>query len=296
MNLPTPALILSLLAAGALLPAQSSPMSLHAPMLATADRTPDTEEPPVRAADRISEPEDLSLNLPTLQDDEEPMDEWTGSINAGGYMSLGNTERRSANVAAIASRRTEQDRITLWFNWDYAEDKNQATNLWRLSQRRTSGKIKYDYFLSEVSYWWASVLAEGDTLADIDLRLAATTGYGHQWVERDDLSFLTELGIGYFKEDYRTPGVPSNETVALRGAWSLMWQINENLKFLQDFEVFPSIESSDDVFLRKDSRLQLAVSENMFTQFQWILDYDNTPSPGRERVDHRFFVSVGWSF
>ena len=45
-----------------------------------------------------------------------------------------------------------------------------------------------------------------------------------------------------------------------------------------------------------DTRLRSKLSESMFAQLQWILNYDNTPSPGQERMDHRFVLTVGWSF
>jgi hypothetical protein len=34
----------------------------------------------------------------------------------------------------------------------------------------------------------------------------------------------------------------------------------------------------------------------MIASVAWVMDYDNTPSPGFERVDHRVLLSVGWSF
>jgi putative salt-induced outer membrane protein YdiY len=273
------------------------PASLVLLLLAVPDGGPATaDSDPTKPTPR----EPFSLHAPVrpvLQDaDKEPLDTWTGTVNAGGFLSLGNTERRSANLGAEAIRRGEDDRITLGFAWDYSEEKSRATNLWTLTQRRTSGRAKYDYFLSKHSYLWASALVEGDTPADIDVRYAFATGYGHQWVERKDLSFLTELGLAYFAEHYRTAGVFASETVALRAAYALRWQVHEKVKLLQDVEAFPGLEESDDIFVRKDSRVQLSVTEKMFTQLQWILDYDNTPSPGRERLDHRFFLSIGWSF
>lgn len=291
-NLPLAA---TLFAATALSAQGAAPFSLNLSRAQQPDAN--TGEAPA-AAPAIASNSDFSLNSPELlvQDDKEPRDIWKGTVNIGGFLSTGNTERRAANVAATTMRRTDIDRITLGFAWDYAEDKNQVTNDWNLTQRRTSGRAKYDYFLSEKSYLWAAVLAEGDTLADIALRLALTAGYGYQWIEREDLSFLTEVGLGYFTEDYRTAGIISTETVAVRAAYSLMWQINEQLKFLQDVEVFPGLEEAGDIFLRKDSRLQAKLTKDMFTQLQWILDYDNTPATGRERLDNRFFVSVGWTF
>jgi hypothetical protein len=34
----------------------------------------------------------------------------------------------------------------------------------------------------------------------------------------------------------------------------------------------------------------------MFAQLAWVWDYDSTPSPGRDRSDNRYVLSVGWKF
>jgi hypothetical protein len=34
----------------------------------------------------------------------------------------------------------------------------------------------------------------------------------------------------------------------------------------------------------------------MIAAISHILDYDNTPAPGRDRSDHRVLLSVGWAF
>ena len=38
------------------------------------------------------------------------------------------------------------------------------------------------------------------------------------------------------------------------------------------------------------------MTENLFTQFQWVLEYDSTPAPGFDHTDNRYILSVGWSF
>jgi hypothetical protein len=34
----------------------------------------------------------------------------------------------------------------------------------------------------------------------------------------------------------------------------------------------------------------------MFAQVQWVMDWDNTPASGAERVDSLFLLTVGWKF
>jgi putative salt-induced outer membrane protein YdiY len=233
--------------------------------------------------------------LDQINPPERPPVTWTGSVAIGAFLSTGNTERRSANTAAVAVRESEQDRLTAKASWDYSEE--QTAGVWNLTQRRTAGGLQYDYFLtkSRKSYVFATTQAEGDTRADIDLRFSVGAGYGYQWLDTDTISFATELGLSYFSEQYRS-ATPSNDYLAARAAYKFAWKITEGIDLLQDVTAFPSLEDSEDVFLTKDTRLKVSMTESMFSQLQWILDYDNTPSPGLDHADNRFLLSVGWNF
>lgn len=226
--------------------------------------------------------------------DAKPKDPWSGSVNIGASLSSGNTNKRTAHAAADAERRGKDDRITLAASWNYSEEKNSTTKVRTISERNTRGKAQYDHFISEKTYLFVSASGENDKFDDLDLRLILSVGAGHQFVERDDLEFAAEVGLSYYKEDRKVAA--DEEYVAARVAYDLDWAINEQVKFLQDVEALPSLESSDDIYVRKDTRVQVSLTERMFTQFQWILDYDNTPSPGNDRVDNQFLINVGWQF
>jgi putative salt-induced outer membrane protein YdiY len=219
---------------------------------------------------------------------------WTGSVAFSGMLQDGNTEKRTAALSADASRRTDQDRISLRANWNYDEERTAGD--WNLIQRRLSGSGKYDWFLDAKSYLFANVGAAYDTKADLDLRFIAGVGYGRQWLDQDTLSFATDIGISWVSEDYATPGVATEEYAALQLSWDFKWQIAESLRFLQNTAVFPSLEDSDDVYAKADSRLRWTMGDSMFSQLQWVWDYDNTPAPGKERSDHMVVLGIGWDF
>ena len=225
--------------------------------------------------------------------DEEPIGVWKGAINLGASLSSGNTARRSVFSTAEASRRGENDRITLSGFWNYS-DERVATGVRQISQRRTRGKGQYDYFLNDCSYLFASISAENDVFQDLDLRLIVSAGYGRQLFDKADFKLNFEIGIAYYDEARNFS--PDSDYVAARGSYHLEWDINDRVKFLQDVEFYPSLEEASDIYVRKDSRLQMALSESMNATFQWVLDYDNTPAPGLDRVDNLFLISVGYSF
>ncbi|MCA8944519.1 MAG: DUF481 domain-containing protein [Planctomycetes bacterium] len=237
------------------------------------------------------DPETGAAILQEAQEPEKP--KWTGSVNASGSLSQGNTNKRTAGVAADAERRGEDDRLTLGFAWNYSDEKD-ATKTWTISQRRTRGNAKYDYFLAEKTYAYVNASAENDKFSDLNLRLVLGAGAGRQFYEEDDFKLSAELGLAYYDED-RYVGM-DEDYVAARVAYSLEYTPRDNITFLQDVEALPGLEDAADIYVRKDSRIRLTVTDRMFTQFQWVLDYDNTPAAGLDRVDHLFLIGVGWEF
>lgn len=240
-----------------------------------------------------------SLSLSRLVEHRPPV-AWSGSINFGGSLSIGNTERRTASAAAEAIRRSDDTRLTLRGTWDYGEDKkdtdlNGSADTWVLSQRRTYGSGKFDYFVHDPLYVYAQVSAENDAFSGLELRATYGLGLGYQFIERADLTLAGEAGVSYVDENRYPPG-EDNEYAAARLAYDLRWDVNESLQILQLAEAFPSLEEKDDFYGRLDTRLRSSLTESMYGQLQWILDYDNTPTVGNDRMDHRFILSVGWSF
>ena len=222
-----------------------------------------------------------------------PPPSWTGSLTFNGTWVNGNTDQRTAGLALDAVMRRENDRITVDAAWDYGDNKQSGT--WVLTERRTGGGLKYDYFLTKKLYALATTRALGDTQADLELRFTAGAGLGYQWVETETLGVLVEVGLSYFNESYRS-GAPSQDYLAARCAYKVNWALTDTVRLVHGVEAFPSTERADDVYLKMDTKLQMDFTKAMFAQLAWVWDYDSTPSPGRDRSDNRYVLSVGWKF
>jgi putative salt-induced outer membrane protein YdiY len=230
--------------------------------------------------------------IPSLQEEEAIMNKWTGAVSFGGSISEGNTDSRSASAVADAQYRREKDRTTLGLTWNYLQDK--ATGNWNVTQRRTYGRAQYDYFFNPKTYGLAQLSAESDKFSLLDLRTTYGLGVGHQFREDDTLKINAEVGLAWVDEDFKV-GTDSSY-VAARGAYNIDYVINPKWNLLHRGEIFPSLEDSDDVYARLDTRLKITLTEKMFAQLQWLFDWDNTPATGAQRDDNRYLATLGWSF
>lgn len=217
---------------------------------------------------------------------------WTGSVSLGMTATDGNSENTSASLDFNAERKTEKDRWTVKGFWNYAEQQNAAGES-EVTQRRLGASVKYDYFLSKRTYLFANAGAEYDFKAGIDLRTFVGGGAGYQFYDTETFKLSGEAGVNMFNEDFRVGG--SDEYIAARVAETLAWQIRKDVKFDHSIEAYPSLEDKDDFFGKMDNKLRLNLSEKMFAQAQWVMNYDNTPAAS-ERVDNLYMLTLGWSF
>jgi putative salt-induced outer membrane protein YdiY len=230
-------------------------------------------------------------------DKKEP--EWVGSVKVNGLYATGNTERKAGGLAVDASRRSDLDRISFDASWDYGQDKQfdatTGNREWTLTQRRTGGGLKYDYFLTKRWYALATARVLGDTLAQLQLRFTSGAGLGYTWIEDSSTTFVTEAGLSYLNENYRTAD-PSVDYVAVRAAYKLTHELSKTSRVVHGIEAFPSTENSDDIYLQSKTELVTSLTESMLASISHVFDYDNTPATGQERGDHRVLLSIGWSF
>ncbi len=219
---------------------------------------------------------------------------WTGSVAIGATYTSGNTDTRAVNADAKAERRGEKDRWTAKGFWNYGDQKDAATGDNTLTVRKAGASLKYDYFLSEKLYVNAIAGIETDALADMESRYNAGAGVGYQWKESDEFKWGSEAGITYIVENRKL--VEDDEYAAARVANDVEWRINDKTSLSNTLEAYPSLEDGDDFFGRSDTRVKTNLTEAMFAQLQWVWDYDNTPSAGKDRNDHKLVLGVGWSF
>lgn len=232
--------------------------------------------------------------LISIMQDAEAQPEWTGSVALSAISTSGNTEQESFNFDAGAELRRDVDRFTWKGYLNYATDSSSGSSV--LTQRKMGTSLKYDYFIDEeeTTYLFANTGAEYDALADLDLRGQVGGGIGYQFWEKPESKLSGEIGVNYFVEDYE--GGTSDEYAALRLAATSFEQLNEDLSWATSAELYPSLEDSDDVNGKLDTKLSLSLTETMFSSLQYVMDYDNTPNGANDRVDTRIVLALGWSF
>ena len=235
---------------------------------------------------------DDSAAAPSEDSETKEAEEWTGTLGAGLTTTSGNTDRNSLHSQVDAALRLEKRRYSLGFDWQYADEAEDGPS--ELLERRASANGQVDFFLDDKSYLLVNADVETDHKAELDLRYTAGLGYGYQVAEEEGWSLSFEAGLNGINEQFN--GEDEDSYLSGRFGYSLKRDLGERWTLSQDSEIFPSFEESEDIHLEVDSRLRCDLSKNLYGQFQWLFDWDNTPADGAERADHRLLLSVGYSF
>ena len=223
-----------------------------------------------------------------------PPVKWTGSITAGVILTRGNTYTDSANVGIDAVRRSEEDRLSLNGAYNYSREKPSGEE-GRVTQENWMAGAKYDYFVADKWFLYINGRVERDHIANLDLRVTPGAGAGYQWIESAKTNFNTEGGITWVYERFTDPD-ETRDYVAARLAYHLDHQLAENVKFIHNVEVLPSLEDVGEFLLTADAGLRANLTKDFFSEAKVVYQYNSQPAEGKDKNDVRYIMSLGWGF
>lgn len=240
------------------------------------------------AASTLSLDEFATINEP------KPVTKWTGNLRAGGIISRGNSNSEAASAAGDLQRRSVDDRFTINGQYLYSRQEDQSTGVKSTSTDNWFIQGKYDYFLTKKFFVYAVARFERDNVADLNLRAQPGVGVGYQWFEGPKANFRTEAGVGVTYEEFDNED--SDTYVNARLAYAYDRVLTENVKFIHNFEYFPSLEDLGTYNLNANAGIRVNLTEAFFTDFRMEWAYTSNPGSDSSRSDLRYILSAGWQF
>ncbi|MDY6838448.1 MAG: DUF481 domain-containing protein [Thermodesulfobacteriota bacterium] len=236
--------------------------------------------------ERIGKLPELSLGDVTVINPSPAMS-YKGSMTAGGSMNTGNTDSKAGNASAKFQARSKRHRFSLGAKHNYAEDDDELT------ARKTTGSLKYDFFLTQKLYIYAHSLFERDDMQDINLRSTMGPGLGYQFLDSERASLFAEAGVSYFNEDY-DEGEDQQYT---SGRWSVGFDyelLPERVKFFHFHEGYYSLEESGSYYLRSEQGFRFLLIGNLFANIEVDYDYNNKPLAEKEKSDTTYIFGLAY--
>lgn len=213
---------------------------------------------------------------------------WAGSITLSANHQSGNTDRTGASAAATVERKTDNDRFSLRFLYNYAEEDGE------ISARNTYGALKYDYFFTRQIYGLLSVELLSDKFKDLNLRTIVGPGIGYQLWDKPEKSLGLEAGVSYFSED-RIEN-EDDQWVTGRLAGNLKWKIFGPLTFTDYLLIYPSFEDFGEYQLRNEASLVSPLVYGWSLKLTNILEHDSEAPADVEKDDIYWLLGLDYSF
>lgn len=213
-----------------------------------------------------------------------------GRINAGFNIAEGNTENQRLHLDSEAVIKSLRNRYTLGGIYNRTTDSNGVE-----TEDNATAYAKYDHFIDKKWYLYANTLFARDDLKDLKLRSSLGLGSGYQFFESDALNLSLEAGVNYINEDYSVG--EDSEYPSLR--WSINYDqllLGTNLQFFHFHEAYLGLEDTEDALLRSQTGLRMPIWQRLMVTAQFDYDWDNTPAPGKERVDQRYLLNLGYKW
>jgi putative salt-induced outer membrane protein YdiY len=213
----------------------------------------------------------------------------TGGANAGLLRSSGNTDVNSLRLDADAAIRQNANRYTVSAAVNQAEDAgNETADNWTTS-------LNYDRFLTTRLFLNANGIFTNDRFRDLDLRSALGAGVGYQVLDTPLVTLTANGGLGWVNERFIV--APGDDYAAARESAALdLFIVPGRVQFFHKHDGYFGLEGEDNLFIKMQNGVRLSVLANFVTTLQLDLDYDKSPSPGRQQTDRTFALTFGYRF
>jgi putative salt-induced outer membrane protein YdiY len=231
-----------------------------------------------------------SINPP-----KKPEPRWTGDISAGITATRGNTVTDTSNLSVNLMRRTEKDRSLLSGYYIRGKQKDPVSGEDVITEDNWWIRGKYDYFITKKFFVYGDGRYERDAIAKLDRRVIIGGGGGYQWIESDNTNFSTEAGLASLYEKY-TNNSDSKSDLSAQLGYHFDKKLHSQIKFLNDLTYYPSLEKLSDFFLTTTAEIRFSVTEQIFTNFKVIYNYNTTPAEGTGKTDVKYLLGVGLKF
>ena len=201
----------------------------------------------------------------------------------------GNSAVNSLRLDADGVLRARANRYTANASANRAEDRGVET------ARNWTTSLQYDRFVSPRLFVNANTILTSDAFRDLDLRSALGTGVGFQFADTARLKFSADAGLGFVRENFSSG--PDNQYTALREAGKLdLLVVGDRLVLFHRHDGYFGVTGDDNLFVKTQNGVRLALLARFVTTMQLDLDYDRSPAPGRRHTDRTFALTFGYRF
>jgi putative salt-induced outer membrane protein YdiY len=214
---------------------------------------------------------------------------WEGRVEFGLNGSGGNSDRFATRYGAKVKRRTRRSTFTA----DVLYSTSSANGVW--NEDKLLAESRTEWILWETPWhYFAHGTADYDQFTAYDLRVAADTGLGYQYIDTGWTQFKGRAGVGFSREF----NSPDEEVIpeAVVGM-SFEHRLTARQKLIASGDLFPDMSDVQDFRLRSNASWEIKIDPpaRLSLRLGVIDRYDSTPN-GKRKNDLDYSTLIVWEF
>lgn len=221
---------------------------------------------------------------------------WHGNISIGGSYASSNTSSKTLNISANGTRATVEDKLGAYVLVNYGDNelndvKTTTAELFRLGGR-------YDYNLSEKSFFFTGAEVETNKLQNVDSRYMINSGAGYKVINSDVTSFDLFTGLGYSQTNFGRTIPPTTDT---RQGFEILLgeesshQLSETSSIKQRFVYYPNT-SKLGTRSTLDISLATVVADGWTMNAGLAMTYYSKPSEKYKKTNSLITFGFGYKY
>ena len=212
-----------------------------------------------------------------------------GGANAGIITTAGNTEVNNLRLDGDVVIRADVNRYTATAAVTRAKDRDVET------ARNWTTAFKYDRFISTRMFLNGNAILTNDRFRDLDLRTALGAGVGYQVIITPRMRLTADGGVGYVNENLESQ--PDDSYAAVRESVAFdAFVVPDRIQFFHVHDGYFGVTGEDNLFVRMQNGVRLALAAGFVTTLRHDLDYDRSPAVGRGNTDRTLALTLGYRF
>ena len=212
-------------------------------------------------------------------------DLWTGKVEAGGFITTGNSDTLGATAAIDLTRDGLRWRHKIHVLGDYQRSLDVTT------RKHLLAAYEANYKLDDRRYIYGTTQFESDAILGYDERYTASVGAGYAAIKNDTTTLALEVGPAYRITNFtdRTKG----RAVAARGSLDFDWKISPTFTLSQDATAY--VESGNST-LASTTAITATLIGPLAGQLSYNVQYESAPPIDRTSTDTIGRASIVYSF
>ena len=222
--------------------------------------------------------------------------QFRAALGLGASLASGNTKATNLSLTGDAVRATDQNKLSLYGNMQYARSNGQTT----ADQLRLG--TRYDQNLSADYFAFGGLDFDRNKFANLNLRAQLSGGLGWHVIKAPNTTFDLFGGVAYVSDKYNTSMVIDGRnrdrysySALLLGEESTH-KLSDTTSFKQRLTVVPNLKNSGEFLANWDAGLAVAMTKALNLNVGFGFAHNSDPGPGRKSTDTLLTTGISVKF